>query len=538
MVGVGTWGGCGNADDDQQQDTECQSTEDCSEGERCRSGACIEPEVCEQDTDCDSQLYCGSSVCLEAQCSDDSECQGRNICRDGACRTGCRPEGERDSEATACPDGFQCSSDTYTCERVGCTMGSCSGFQECDRSLDTPECAYTGGCGGDNADAVCRAFANQEGFDAPYICDEAQGECIEKPACDDDSDCASGEICDQSGEGRNECRSGCRCTDGCERSCSAGEVCTSDNTCVERCNSNEDCRRENPGSDWYCVEQITTEAPVCVRGCNRREDCGGEGDDRVEGLTCRSTQSGPQVCQPCTDDSQCPADQLCKKDLGATEEQKNSDEVGLCDDKPPPCPEDSFGENHNQRSAHQIQNTPFDEKPRFCRNKPKGDWFTFQVSENEVAEIKLSYDDSVENNLDIGLLTGQGDELVSSSLPPNEDEGSERIVYGADTDRQLFVHVRGQIRQDNIEYDLDVDTRSPETCEDDKFEPNDTRENATTLPPDETLIPTSMHSKSNETSWSKSRPRRPPVSETSVSSCLTPRATPSRTRARTRKSRR
>ena len=539
LIGLLTWGGCGGGGDNQQRQTGCQTADDCNDGETCRSGLClntcesasdcqasgsggdegssgtsktcrlggvcvvecetngdcpgdqrchstgtcwpkqIDPEICEQDTDCSSSEYCGSGVCLQSQCEGDADCQGLNICQNGTCRTGCRTESNRDDDRLACPSGFQCNETTNTCNRVGCTMGSCGDFQECDDSTSPPECTYTGNCGGQNGDAVCNAFANQEGESVPYICDEGQGTCVKKPSCKTDTDCGAGEICKKNDGERNQCQDGCRCTDGCDRECPAGEICSSNNRCVVGCQSNSECTRKNPGDNWYCIERVTTEEPVCVRGCTTADDC------ETEGLTCRSTQNGPKACRPCTKNSQCTSEELCKTDLGATEEQKNNPDVGLCDDKPPPCPDDMFGSNHTQRSAFSIQSFPFEEKPLFCRNKTKGEWFRLQVQENKVVDISLEYDESA-GNLDVALRSGQGDEIVASAVPPTQDEGDERIVYGANTSRRFFIHVRGSITSENIEYDLDVDVRDPKSCNQDEFEENDSRSEATKLPADTT----------------------------------------------------
>ena len=511
----------------------CKVADDCSEGQVCRKGACItscekdsdcsdadgdtctlgglcltscdknggkcgDGMTCEKttktcwpkgtkfgecmlDQDCEGNEYCGDGVCLLAQCEKHADCAGGNICDiiqgadTGTCRSGCLP-GE-----DMCEDGETCNETTNICESIGCTMTSCGEFQKCDKEQSPPACIYTGACDGDT---VCAAYADDIEADVPYICES--GQCEKKPECMADSDCSDDEICIKHDKERNECTSGCRCTENCDRDCPAGKICTENNQCVSGCKSHDECKKK--GDFDFCIDG------QCRKECTSPNDC------QVEGLTCRGDGQGHAICQHCTKDNQCPATKFCDKTKGTTPSKEMNSGVGLCEDIPPACPKDGYGDNHDETQPYEIKSFPFDSsmsmKPVYCRNpdtqpayKKNGDeWWKLPASKaktGKVIDVTMTYDNSV-GNLDIVLKNSTGQTLVKSNLPPGsgtgKDNGKERIVYGIDAGTDFLIQVRGSITEKKAEYGFKVDIRDPKMCTKDGLEENDSCMNAKKLP--------------------------------------------------------
>jgi hypothetical protein len=87
----------------------CVSTDDCSESERCVAQVC--EFFCRADEQCPQPLYCNfdDGTCFEAECLQDSECQGGFRCDD----LRCVPIGGSSIECVGdadCRGGFRCAS--------------------------------------------------------------------------------------------------------------------------------------------------------------------------------------------------------------------------------------------------------------------------------------------------------------------------------------------------------------------------------------------------------------------------------------------
>lgn len=459
--------------------TECESDDDCPSDQQCveSTNTCFDKgakfEACSEgdDQECASDKYCGDDTCLPTACSDDSDCVGRNMCDAGRCRSGCLP-GEG-----MCSDSEVCNESTNICEPVGCTPGSCSEFQVCNTELDPAECEYTGSCESSEDDAICQAYADEQGAEFPWICNESSGECEPKPPCEGDGDCADDEICIINDNERNTCREGCNCTDGCDRDCPAGDVCNVERECVDGCETDDECVNRNEGD--VCIDQ------QCHNTCESTDDC------EVDGLVCRE-QAGQQICQECSQDNQCPPTQYCEPEAGISED----DDTGLCRDNPPSCPADNWGDNHAQQGAHVIETTPFEpsgeETPIICRDSSSnddymynnGEWWKVSADSGQVVDVTVDYDSEV-GNIDLALLNSTGQQLATSIRPPGEDGGTERIIYGVPAQDEFFIHVTQTLTPefDKADYDFSVDVRQPRECTDDGKEENDSRQDAKSLDP-------------------------------------------------------
>lgn len=194
-----------------QGPTGCADTSECTDGQICVEGACA---------DCLGNGECGeleSGVCLEGRC-----CAGGT--EDCSCAPGCGPglacEGDR---CVACPEGtLGCGCGDGCDDNLECTAGVCG---ECPDGTEGCGCGPMG-CdpGLSCADTICEVVpvigcddldcAEQgrtcEGEPAARCgdCDLAagfiaQGEaCVELLNCDQDLDCADGELCLQLAPGR------------------------------------------------------------------------------------------------------------------------------------------------------------------------------------------------------------------------------------------------------------------------------------------------------------------------------------------------
>lgn len=265
----------------------------CPAGFVCESGGCVPAPnagsceraiLCRNGEACpDGQRCSDLGVCLSI-CENDGECPAGKICSLdpgpllGQCISGC-PPGEQivsGGETQVCHANGRYGDPCPTPgETTGCPPGT-----ECD------EGGFCGlaGCASDNDCPLVRTY-----------CDTATGECVE--GCNDESDCAAFELCEQ-----GHCvPQGCR---GKDVSCNLGEWCCGNeafadaSTCpagVEEgscflapdpwcrpCESNDDCADIDVlGFSSYCYElqreeengETVSLGKFCSVGCNSNADC-------------------------------------------------------------------------------------------------------------------------------------------------------------------------------------------------------------------------------------------------------------------------
>jgi hypothetical protein len=447
----------------------CETTQDCDqEDAQCYNRACVTSPgnvSCEVDLDCEHEYeYCGGGTCLLAGCVDDAACAGNTICENSRCGKGCRTDEQ-------CTGTEVCDTLTLSCSEPGCTPSDCRDHEVCEQSLDVPECKPDGSC---STELHCTRYERsiEDGID--YICTE--GSCVEKPPCESDMECGEGEICRTDGS----CGGGCRN----DEQCLLGEYCDEETlTCRDGCNSDVDC-----GDDGICITQEGGES-ICETRCDDRPICNEElADDVVGNKICRDS-----YCQYCQDNNQCYGIEFCN-----LEAEGAPDGLGLCQDLPPECPDDEFGDNHSQADAREITQFPFeriedmsdgdddDDRPLWCKEHGGGEWFTLSAEPGEVIVVEIEYDNSTGGNLDLALVDTNGSDLVTSARPPTEDGGLERIEFGVNPNRSnaldAAIHVRGAIIEPKVAYRIVADVRDPESCADDGHEENDVPADAAALP--------------------------------------------------------
>lgn len=339
MIGglaMGTIAACGDGDAASQTDKTCIADDDCDLGtvciltsKTCESVGCefcIAGQICYTDSDgidscskpectsnsqCEGMESCVMGACIEASCSDKSECSDGQICNQLAGI--CQNPPDVCSTDFDCPAGNVCSADG-TCS-PGCTTD-----QDCDdvmtycnpdNSLCEPGCRTDASCAvdqscGDARQCECDPSKCPDGS----ICDESVNACIEKAieSCDEVT-CGDGFVCNPDNNFQcepapdecstvqgdpNACPPGTRCnqaTGDCEvmtctngksqadcdgtanpvfseafcecvqcvddTNCAAGSSCNSNGQCIEGC---EACDPNAPGA-------CGNEAPFCFSGC-------------------------------------------------------------------------------------------------------------------------------------------------------------------------------------------------------------------------------------------------------------------------------
>jgi hypothetical protein len=199
-------------------------------------------------------------------------------------------------------------------------------------------------------------------------------------------------------------------------------------------------------------------------------------------------------CQFCDNDDHCLGIEFCNLEAVGSPEGK-----GLCQDLPPECPDDGYGDNHAQEDAYEITQFPYerteggteaeDERPLWCDEHPGGEWFELSADPGKVIVVEIEYDNSAGGNLDLALVDSSGNDLATSARPPSgqsADGGVERIEYGVNPDRSAAldaaIQVRGSITGAKIAYRILVDVRDPVSCADDGHEENDVVGDAKPLP--------------------------------------------------------
>ena len=168
----------------------------CSSDPQCAGGACARPTYPGADGDyvccpngselCDGDLYCIGSMPDGGACGDNCNdlCQSGN-CISGICEPASVPVGQACQEDSQCPSGSYCArpsypgaDDSYVC---------CQGKSElCGGDLYCVGAVPDGGACGDNCNDLC-----QSGNCASDVCQPSGLPGLQ--ACEEDSDCASGE---------------------------------------------------------------------------------------------------------------------------------------------------------------------------------------------------------------------------------------------------------------------------------------------------------------------------------------------------------
>ena len=208
----------------------CTGPGTCATGYTCLNGTCRKDKgsTCVGDQDCASG-FCTDGVCCEYRC--DGTCEKCNqASRLGSCDPipeGTDPQNECETQAAA------------TCG----TNGACSGFRTCELYVADTVCAAKGCVTfySSSAARTCNGFGtclfSAETACAPYVCNQAKGEC--RTACTTSDDC----------QNYYECKSGA-----CLKK--QGEACFADTDCTTGfCTDGVCCESRCGGTCEKCVLQ-------------------------------------------------------------------------------------------------------------------------------------------------------------------------------------------------------------------------------------------------------------------------------------------
>lgn len=359
--------------------------------------------------------------------------------------TGRCVEQENDCRQQGCPVPKTCNRETGECEidSQSCDEGrSCPRGQVCNGS--TQYCVPDSRCTAGSCGAAAR-------------CDQESGECGAL-RCQDDSRCPRGYICDSSGR----CSSGCR-TDA--PNCPFGQSCwqtspSSPGECRDECSADTDCPHGQ-----FC--QKGSGQPVCQPEgpCTSGRDCR---DDEI----CRN---GTCTAPPCESDDACPNKQVC--DVA----------TGLCVGGD--CSEDEFAPNATPQEATALHFEKFTGL-QLCPGR--SDWFALEVDADEAVTLRLSHE--TDRDLDFTIFGEDGDVMATNQQPPSPGRrrASSSLAVLPDRPQTLRIRVYSNSRTSaagddetpvpvGATYDLTVERAADLLCRDDRFEQNDTREEAETL---------------------------------------------------------
>ena len=317
---------------------QCRAGSECGFGERCEGGLCVQ-NTCGEDGSCPSGQVCDelADECI-AECVDDASCGAGLICELNTklCRPGCREDedcrvGERCGEGDVC-ELFIAES----CQDVRCEEGEfCDPLTlDCQlKCVDEPD--QPSSCGpGERCDAAsfkCTSIncpgqtsAQCDGDEqTPYWRDDLC-RCVE---CQRDTDCETGQVCDQGTGQCQACDSPCDagtpgscggttpyCVDTCCVACLADEDCPVDKACVEgRCADRFACddSEEDPCPDGFVCEDAE-----CVPGEQDLACSAGSADACSAGQFCNPFTGscedlGGGECGLCNSDCTCGGGLIC-----------------------------------------------------------------------------------------------------------------------------------------------------------------------------------------------------------------------------------
>ena len=155
-------------------------------------------------------------------------------------------------------------------------------------------------------------------------------------------------------------------------------------------------------------------------------------------------------------------------------EAQNPYSLVLFSDTSGQCQNDVFEDNETYVTAAEI--SP-DDYPNLTLCPGDHDWYALDLFRNRFMMTSIYFEDG--QNLDLELYDA---DLVRIAQSNETDSNSETVaIPSVEENGRYYLHVLGE-SGDGVEYRMHVETRnSMGTCQDDSFEPNDSRASASTL---------------------------------------------------------
>ncbi len=199
--------------------TPCASDMDCPIDQWCVDSECVDRQSCNTDDDCPGSMVCNNNFCFDG-CASDSDCPPLTKCLDGRCRQNCFTDANCLVQGQICENGTcvdaQCVNDS-DCEgeNVRCTNGRCEAYTPCEHDPDCNDPEWT--C----IDGICEelplcaidAQCAQDEICLNGHCHTAQG-CANENDCDEQHDCVGGLCVPHVCRGADDCPPDMVCTGG------------------------------------------------------------------------------------------------------------------------------------------------------------------------------------------------------------------------------------------------------------------------------------------------------------------------------------
>ena len=293
--------------------------------------------ACQDDEDCGDGFFCNKRPFAANRCLPDGSTEVGESCNKNAeCATG-KCQGTGPARQCVCSDDADCGADQYCNNRLArnrcLDLGTSLLGESCNKNA---EC-QSGKCQGSGANRKCVCSGDGDCSDGQY-CNKRLGQnrCLALGTsqlgerCDKNAECRSGK-CQGTGSSR-------QCVCDVDRDCPSGQYCNNraaKNRCLanpgtktigQRCDKNSECgtgKCQGSGSARVCVCSDDSDCPgsdVCKKPAGRRNYCGAVASNLALGQQCSANsqcQSGK--CQGtganrtcvCDVDGDCPSGQYC-----------------------------------------------------------------------------------------------------------------------------------------------------------------------------------------------------------------------------------
>ena len=266
---------CGGGDDDTTNNSNNNSSSDmcgglCQTGQYCWNGICA--NGCTSDENCASDEYCviddeffNEGRChgkaAPSGCTSDDQCASTQVCQMGACVAPVAQPSAACAWKPDLTDGCPAEQLCFQGDEEEGTQSECYAM---------PGCGVDGACPKDFGGSVCNVKA-----DGSRIIPSKAAICL-MGACLADTDCPSGQKCEDLFGGLGYCDMGMGIGDGCETDadCDEGKVCHA-TMCVP------DTGVDSCETDADCADGEVCQASICIidmgdGDCQTDDDCGAD----------------------------------------------------------------------------------------------------------------------------------------------------------------------------------------------------------------------------------------------------------------------
>ena len=508
-----------NAVNNDLPEPDCVRDSDCPGAQFCQEGQCVDGE-CQNDADCDPGQVCliAAGVCVTPQCLQNVECPEGQFCdpADQTCKDGC-------TDNSNCPDGTICNPNTQACEQDSeCEQDSdCGDLQICrDDKCEDVQCVRDVDCNGpgevcvENNCRVAEGFCDEDA-DCPGEdkCDLQTNTCVEVscPECPEGTECneevgecwecATDEDCGEGGECNltdHTCIES-RCTG--DEDCDGGQVC---NLINGQCEDVQECQGDNfePNNELGAAAEVGEGFFEGLTLCEGDEDWyalelqAGDGVDLRVNFSHAAGNIDVELYSPAerriaaassgNNDERLFSENLplsgtYRLRVFSNDVIENNYDLGVTIDTTnrPTCEDDNFEDNDTPEAASSVVPGTFDELV-VCPGDT--DFFKVRLERGETLDAALTFAHA-DGDLDLQILSPDAQTVLAESRTSddNEQATTDPVEVGGD----YLVRIRGAQPALGNSFSMVLTIgAAPDPCEDDTLEPNDQRDEATSVAPD------------------------------------------------------